>query len=132
MPYRNRIEIAGHLGRDAEYRQAGQKQVAEFSVAVSRGKDKGTDWFRVTLWEPYENQKAALVKGAGVAIVGRMQCDTYEAKDGTKRESWKVQSNAYDLMLLAPTKRDVTENLAERLGRPVPSDPDPVDKSLPF
>jgi len=101
MPYENEIRIAGHLGSDAEFRQAGSKQIAEFSVAVSRGKDKETDWFRVVLWEPYENQKAALVKGAGVAVKGRMLCDKWE-KDGQKRESWKLNANAYGLLLLAP------------------------------
>ena len=138
MPYENEIRIAGHLGRDAEFRQAGSKQIAEFSVAVSRGKDKGTDWFRVTVWEPYENQKAALVKGAGVAIKGRMQCDVVE-KDGSKREYWKVQANAYGVLLLAPkdTGQDV-QQLADRLRYPQqPAKPEPLDDvesnaDLPF
>jgi len=118
MPYENEIRIAGHLGSDAEFRQAGSKQIAEFSVAVSRGKDKETDWFRVVLWEPYENQKAALVKGAGVAVKGRMQCDRWE-KDGVKRESWKLNANAYGLLLLAPKAADQSvQQLADRLRYP--------------
>jgi single-strand DNA-binding protein len=78
------IVIAGKLGRDAELRQTqGGDSVCSFTVAVDQrdGRDKTTNWWRVSLWgkrgaglAPY------LLKGASVTVSGEFALGEYEGK----------------------------------------------------
>jgi single-strand DNA-binding protein len=89
----NLVVLVGNLTRDVETRftQSG-KQVASFTLAVPRPFQKGqTDFFDCTAW----NQTAELVqmylsKGKKCLVQGRLQIDTYEAQDGTKRKATKI------------------------------------------
>ena len=78
------ITIAGRIGRDAELRQTqGGDSVCSFTVAVDQrdGRDKTTNWWRVSLWgkrgaglAPY------LLKGASVTVSGEFALGEYEGK----------------------------------------------------
>lgn len=94
----NTITISGRLGRDPETRQTNSgKTICSFSVAVDRrGKDAGTDWFSVTVWERLgELCQEFLTKGRHVTISGRMQSRQYE-KDGQKVTAWDLVANDID------------------------------------
>jgi single-strand DNA-binding protein len=94
----NSITISGRLGRDPETRQTQSgKSICSFSVAVDRrGKDAGTDWFAVTVWERLgELCQEFLTKGRHVTISGRMQSRQYE-KDGQKVTAWDLVANDVD------------------------------------
>lgn len=94
----NTITISGRLGRDPETRQTQSgKTICSFSVAVDRrGKDAGTDWFSVTVWERLgELCQEFLAKGRHVTISGRMQSRQYE-KDGQKVTAWDLVANDVD------------------------------------
>lgn len=78
------MTIAGRVGADAVTRstQSGDK-VTSFNVAVDfrDGKEKGTNWYRVSLWgkrgdalQPY------LLKGVSVTVAGEFMLDSYEGK----------------------------------------------------
>ena len=43
------VSIAGRLTKDAEYKKAGAYDVAEFTIAVSHGKDK-TSFIDCQVW----------------------------------------------------------------------------------
>lgn len=82
MPYINETKIMGYLGRPAEvrYSQAG-KPYANFSIAVSRGKDKETDWFDCTIFnDAAERMATEADKGSLVYVEGAMQSRKYEGK----------------------------------------------------
>jgi len=126
MPYANESKKTGYLGRDAEIKKAGTYTVAEFSVAVSRGKDKDTDWFDVVLWDPWPEQIAKLKKGACVQVVGPMYIDKWE-KDGVKYSKPKIHCRRYSILFVDTSRIEtspvevqpaVETNLAERLGAP--------------
>lgn len=94
------LTITGSLGREPELRFiASGKAVCSFSVASSRRwLNKQTDewqekttWFNVTAWDKLgENCAESLIKGARVVVTGRLEEETYEAKDGTERRVMKL------------------------------------------
>lgn len=85
--------VAGRLGADAQVRQAGSKDVCEFSVAVDervKG-EKRTTWVRCTLWDKRGVALAPhLRRGDAVTVVGPLSVRTF-AKDGETRVSVEVK-----------------------------------------
>ena len=92
MPNSSLLVIIGHLGGNAEVRDAGQHKITSFSIAVTRKrKDKeSTTWFRCD-WFGERAVKVVqfLTKGKAVQVVGELYEDTYE-KDGAEKRSLKV------------------------------------------
>ena len=78
------ITIAGKLGRDAELRHTqGGESVCSFTVAVDQrqGRDKTTNWWRVSLWGKRGEALAPyLLKGASVTVQGEFALGEYEGK----------------------------------------------------
>ena len=102
----NRVELLGHLGKDAEVKYTPNGvQVARFSIATSRRwKDKNsnewkeeTDWHNCILWR-CENVAGFLTKGKQVYVNGRLQTRSYEDRDKVKRYVTEVVID--DLILL--------------------------------
>lgn len=95
---KNKVNILGNVGRDAETRFTGSgNAVTNFSVATSRSwKDKqsdqwkeDTEWHNVTMWG---NDRLApyIKKGVRVDVEGRLHTRSYEGKDGVKRYSTEI------------------------------------------
>ena len=93
MPFLNRIQIIGRLGKDPEVRLTPSgKKVCTFSVAVSRrwknsaGDDKETtDWFNVEAWGHLgEICKQYLRKGRLVFLEGQLRTNRYEHEGETR------------------------------------------------
>lgn len=93
----NVIALQGRLVRDPELRQTQTgKQVAVFTLACDRGRKDANgrttaDFIPVIAWE----QRAEFVykyfaKGQMMAVSGRLQSRTYQAKDGTNRTALEV------------------------------------------
>lgn len=88
----NRVELLGHLGKDAEVRYTPNgTQIAKFSIATSRSwKPQGaTEWKEVTDWHNclyWRCEKIAgfLTKGKQVFVVGRLQTRSWD-DHGTTR-----------------------------------------------
>lgn len=77
--------LIGNLTRrpDVKYTDSGMA-VARFSVAISRGRDKGTDYPTVVSFgKTAVNIEKYLDKGSQVAIEGRIQTGSYE-KNGQR------------------------------------------------
>ncbi len=78
------ITIAGKLGADAIVRSTqGGDSVCSFSVAVDQrdGRDKSTNWWRVSLWGKRGDALAPyLLKGASVTVTGDFALGDYEGK----------------------------------------------------
>lgn len=95
----NRVVLVGNLTRDPETRQAGATTVCSLRLAVNdrvKNKDSGA-------WEDYANYFTVsvfgaqgercgqyLAKGRQVAIDGRLRWRSWDAKDGSKRETVDV------------------------------------------
>ena len=85
-----KITIIGRLGRDAAIRetQDGGK-VVSFTVACNgryRGVEK-TSWYEVSTfnYERYKNMIKYLTKGSSVIVVGELDADLDEGRDGVTR-----------------------------------------------
>lgn len=104
----NVVVLIGRLTRDPELRyipNSGQA-ICNFSLAVDKGlsKDKKqemesqnkptADFINIVVWgKSAENCANYLAKGRLVAVQGRLQSGSYEAKDGTKRYTTDVIAN---------------------------------------
>lgn len=78
------ITVAGKLGRDAEVRSTQNgDSVCSFTVAVDQrnGRDKTTNWWRVSLWGKRGDALAQyLTKGSSVTVSGEFSLGEYEGK----------------------------------------------------
>lgn len=78
------IVIAGRLGRDAELRSTQNgDQVCGFTVAVDyrAGREKATNWWRVSLWGKRAEALAPyLLKGVSVTVSGEFSLGEYDGK----------------------------------------------------
>ena len=93
----NRIVLVGRLTRDPEIRYTGQgKPVTNFTLAVDRPfanseGNREADFIDIVCWGKLaETTGNHLKKGRLVAVEGRLQIRSYEAKDGSKRRSAEV------------------------------------------
>ncbi|MDI6772343.1 MAG: single-stranded DNA-binding protein [bacterium] len=96
----NHISLIGRLTADPELRYTPSgKAVAGFSLAVDRRVasatgGKQTDFIPIVCWaKTAEVVTQYLTKGRLVAIEGRLQIRSYEAKDGQKRRVAEVIAN---------------------------------------
>ena len=77
------ITIAGRVGRDAETRQAGDGSVTSFTVAVDQrnGRDKTTNWWRVSIWGKRGETLAQYIrKGDNITVAGEFSLTEYDGK----------------------------------------------------
>lgn len=91
----NNITVAGTLGRDCElkYLQNGDA-IANFSIADSMGKDKGTIWWNCTLYgKRVESLSQYLTKGQAVTVSGSVTEREWTDKEGSKRKNMDVRVN---------------------------------------
>ncbi len=92
----------GRIVRDLDLQTSKSgTEFCKFSVAVNRKPDKNgekkADFIDCTVF----GKIAAFLckyfkKGDGVLVRGRLESDTYEAKDGTKRTRWSVTVDEID------------------------------------
>lgn len=121
MPALNRVQLIGRVGKDPEFRMAGEAKVANFSFAISekyKGEEK-TEWVNIVMW----NKNAEILeryvkKGDLLYLEGKMQTRSWE-KDGVKRYTTEV--NAFSFQMLgskgqqsqAPAQAPVQANFPE-------------------
>ena len=89
MPSINKVILVGHAGADAvsKFRPNGDT-IMEFSLATSKGKDKGADWHNIELWNPPDWLQ--IKKGDLVYVEGALRYTSWMGKDGVKRTRTKI------------------------------------------
>ena len=129
----NRVVLIGRLTKDIDVRYTTtQKVVATFSLAVTREfknpqGEYETDFFNVVMWgKPAELAGNTLKKGNKIAIDGRIQNRSYEAKDGTKRYVTEIIANGFEYL----EKREQPKDMAS-MGTDVTKNM-PFDEEVPF
>lgn len=108
---------SGNLGKDPELRYtASGTAVCDFSVAVQgRSKDDAPTWFKVTAWEKQAEACAEyLRKGSKVLVTGDIRTDTYEDREGTKRQKWWVNARQVEFLDRKPQEAEPQENYTPR------------------
>ncbi len=129
----NKTIIHGAVVRQPELRQTKTgTSFTNFTVAVQRtfapkGQDKVTDYFDCTAWARLaEVCNKHLDKGSEVMIMGRMESNKWEDKDGNKRISWSIQIDELDFGLNRPRQQAPAQDI------PHVSAEVATDFSLPF
>lgn len=127
----NNITVAGTLGRDCEIKTLNSgDSIANFSVADSMGRDKGTIWWNCELWGKRADALAQyLVKGQAVAVSGTVSEQEWTDKEGNKRKSMKLRVN--DIALQGGRKES---SEPEEYRQPAKKKPlfEDDDSDLPF
>lgn len=87
----NNIIINGRVGQEPEIKfSQGGTAVLKFSVVDTYGRDekKKSTWHNVVVFGKLaENVSNSINKGTTVIVVGRLEQDEYQKKDGTKGKS---------------------------------------------
>jgi single-strand DNA-binding protein len=125
----NKCILIGRLTKDPDlrYTQSGTA-VATFTLAVDRAfsKEKETDFIPIVVWQKQaENCANYIGKGSLVAVSGRIQVRSYEAKDGGKR--WVTEIIAEQVKFLDRRGSD-SGGRTEQIGEEVEFD----DSDIPF
>ena len=121
MPALNRVQLIGHLGRDAEarYTPKGTKY-ATFSVAVNRTwktaegeKHEATDWFFVNAWGRLADIAVQyLKKGRLVFVEGRLQTDRWEDPKGEAHYRTTVIARTLQLLDRRPEEPEAVAEIS--------------------
>ena len=125
----NNVIISGRLTKDPDIRYtSSQMCVANFTLAVDRWGNKGTDFIRCVAF----NKTAEFIekngfKGQSVTVRGRLTVDSYEDKDGNKRTETKVNCEEYEPHTWKPKEEKPKEE--DQYGF---EDFDTTDEPLPF
>jgi single-strand DNA-binding protein len=98
VPNFSSIVISGHLGRDAELKDAKGQAICEFSVAVTTKKKGGdsTAWYRCQLWGSRGEKLAEhLTKGTAVIVSGELVPREYKGKNDELRTSLDINVSQF-------------------------------------
>ena len=104
----NKVVLSGFAGSDTELKTVGNNQkLARVNLAVNEyyknyaGEEvKNTQWFTLTFWGAKAELAAEQIKkGTRFIIEGKLQNNSYEAKDGSKRYTTEIVVN--ELMVSA-------------------------------
>lgn len=105
----NKVFLIGRLTKDPEIRYTTNgTAVTSFTIAINRKVlnqqgEREADFIPVTVWsKTAENCHKYLAKGRQVAVAGRIQTGSYDAKDGTKRYTTEVVGEDVQFLDRAP------------------------------
>ena len=95
----NNVNIIGRLVRDPEKKGLGDgKNLLSFSIACGDLKDK-TSFFDFNVWgKQAENLSNFLHKGKQICVVGRLQQNRWQNKEGQNRSHIVIQANNVQLL----------------------------------
>lgn len=116
----NKITLIGNLVHDPEVSTTPNGiSVCRFTLAVNRrfskGEDRQTDYFRVITWRGLaDNCARYLSKGSKAAVVGEMQLNKYQTKDGETRYSADVAADEVEFLSKAQANSSESPSSSEQ------------------
>ena len=144
----NKVFLIGNLTKDVELTTTGTGiAVCRFTLAVTRKfsnseGEKEVDFINIEVWRNLaENCHKYLRKGSKCAVFGRIQINSYDAQDGTKRYATSVVAEEIEFLSTPKTSENgdnKKDNLKEKLEQANITDypegltPIEDDDSLPF
>ena len=116
----NMVVLVGRLVRDPEIIERDNgKKVSRVTLAVNRKFKSNdgtyhTDFIDCVLWNNFAtNVNEYCSKGDLIGVRGRIQVETYEKDDGTKRKITDVIAESITFLSTVKSKEQVTELSAE-------------------
>jgi single-strand DNA-binding protein len=102
----NQVVEVGRLTSDAELKQVGEKSVIKMSIAVNGFKENEVSYFNIEYWAKSSKVGQYLKKGTQIGILGRLQQDRWEDKEGKKRSAVKIIAQQVQLLGSKNTKTE--------------------------
>lgn len=105
--YKNRIEVIGYVGQDAETKGTSNgRNFTRVSIATSeRWKDRDgnrqerTEWHTAVFWGQLAKVAGEyLKKGRHVLIGGPLRSREYDDRDGIRRKVWEIAADEFILL----------------------------------
>lgn len=126
----NKVILMGRFARDPECKYIGDRKVANFTLAVDRGRknangEREADFIDCAAWgSSAEFVQKWFAKGMMAIVVGRIQTRHWEDRNGNKRVSVGVQ---VDEITFGETKKARAGARGDDLVYERPVDPDALD-----
>ena len=109
MPYLNKVQLIGNLGKDPEIRvsQIGGRKSVSFSLATSRryrdnnGEQKeDTQWHNIVGWGKIADivEQLGVSKGTTLYVEGRLSNRSWTDQNGQKRYTTEVALDTFQLL----------------------------------
>ena len=104
----NSITVTGKLIADPSSRQAGQHNVAQFSVGEYVGKNQDGSYKPAPVWncEVWGDRGGRILeharKGTQITLVGRVKREKYQTKEGEQRDVLKLDVTDFDIQREGP------------------------------
>ena len=142
MPYLNKVQLIGNLGKDPEIRvnQASGKKVVSFSLATSRryrddnGEQKeDTQWHNIVGWGKVAEvfEQLGVRKGTSLYVEGRLTNRSWtDQASGQKRYVTEVALDAFQLLTPRGTQNGGVYGAQGQQRQAYQQDDEDVD--LPF
>lgn len=130
-----KLQIIGHLTKNAEIRPAGNKIAVNFTVAVNENYKKNGEkistvmFVHCTQWKREEDSLKFvkfLSKGSKIFTEGRMNTEIYQSKDGESKV--KVTVDVRDFEILVTTFKDEETSARQQITHAIQD----VGDDLPF
>lgn len=143
-----KLQIIGHIGRDAVIREHNGRKAISFTVATNRSwkdaqgiKHEQTNWYGCTIWREQGQSTEItkyLIKGTQVFVEGEPSINIYQTKDGKNAASIELNVKGSDLKLLSGAPKKEEAQSTEKSVVDMVSNAAPVfdnhskDDDLPF
>lgn len=134
----NKIFLTGNTTKDPESGTTSSGvPYCKFTIAVNRKfeKDK-TDFINIVTWRGIAETCAKYVKkGRKLGVVGSLQIDSYESKDGTKRNVVQVVADEVEFLSSGASENTQDKPQERKSGKKssvLPADEVPDPNDLPF
>lgn len=126
--------ITGHLGRNADSKQFGERYVISFAVAVSRKRKEieTTTWWNVNYWVKSDNFTQYLKKGCAVSVRGQPHMSVYKKKDGTEGQSLNLDADNVQLLGMEKQESAPVESKPADIRKPTDVAPTINNEEPPF
>lgn len=134
----NKVQLIGRLTKDPELRYTKSNiAVANYSIAVNDGygEKQQTQFINVSTWgKSGEFVSKYFKKGQAIAIVGRLNSNNYEDKNGNKRYSLEVITE--DIEFIGDKKEEKVQQeevfISNNYKTQYQSNLSPDDEDLPW
>jgi single-strand DNA-binding protein len=144
LPQQNNVVLVGRLTRDPETRRtSNSKSVCKFDIAIGRRfkdvatgewKDADPTFVPIIVWGDQANRCGdRLKKGMPVHVEGRLQTNSWQATDGTKKSRLEVIASRVQILVRseqAPVEKTKVENADNEYVSE--SDVNMGDEEVPF
>ncbi len=145
LPQQNNVVLVGRLTRDPETRRTSNaKSVCKFDIAIGRRfkdaatgewKDADPTFVPVIVWGDQANRCGdRLKKGMPVHVEGRLQTNSWQATDGTKKSRLEVIASRVQILVRtdgAPVSKSQVEG-SDNGDYVSESDVNMGDEEVPF